>query len=604
MSARVLALALAVALLVLVPGCTFVGLWKIPIGTCNEGANCEILNTQDGLLPSDCQRWTCGANSRCVIAARDLDGDHDPDPACDPSATDCDDGDRLRSGTRTEECDGVDNDCDQIVDEQSGDDPMFARPMIADLASLMSTERVGYSGSASGELGVLAGNGATEFVAVRDGSSSGALDVAHAAQPPPPCVTPPCTSGQINDTTLAPGNACPIRSGEFFQSVACNTADAAIDRLGESWITASVSTSGCASGRVLVGPLVSEVDPRILLRGPVGRSNTWLGVDVGDGRASACTGESRPGTTTDRLGAARPAIAGLATSPHPQALVGWLADSVERPDACGQPPVNVELLAVQLETGSPGATTWVTGAGDGIPSVLGTTTGGAPPSIAALQHDGVPDGWLVAYAGTTGVQMHFVTPMTGTFPAAPMLQAQADTQRTMPNFMASAVLPQTFQGDRIRMAVGSYASGNYTLGVVYDRCDGSIAFGRAIVSPGAGSVTFSAPVALGPGRDPSIVYVADGFVTEGFERSGMLANGRRGGWVVSYATNAGIRAMRLLELDGLPLDAEPYVLSASASDARPTLYSAPGTSLARVAYIDSARSVLVGGNALCQRARE
>jgi len=595
---RVIAVGLIGALLVN-PGCTLIGLWKIPIGTCEEAAECEVLNEEDGILPSACQRWTCDLNSRCVIAARDLDGDHDPDPACDPMGRDCDDLDRLRSGALSEVCDGVDNDCDLVVDEA-----MLAPPPASDLASLMSTDRVGYSGSASGDLGVLAGNGTTEFVAVHDGRSSGALGVAHAAQPPPPCFDPPCTSGRINDATLAAGNSCPVRSGDFIDRVACNTTDAAIDWLGGSWITASVSTTGCGRGRVLIGPLVSEVDPRILLRGPVGRSNTWLGVDVGDGRASACTGESRPGTEVDRLGAARPAIAGLTTSPNPQALVGWLADSGARGAVCGQPPVDVEVLAVLLETGPPGATMWVTGAGDGVPTVLGASTGGASLSIAVLQHDGVADGWLVAYAGLTGVQVHFVAPMIGTFPLAPRLEAEADTPRTMPEFEVSEALAQTFQGDRIRMAIGSFAGGSYTMGLVYDSCDGSVAFRRAVVSPEAGTVTFDEAVALGAGRDPSVVYVADGFVIEGFERGGMLVDGRRGGWLVSYATDQGIRAIRVLELDGLPIDAAPYAISASASDARPTLYSAPGTSLTRFAYVDGERSVLVGGTALCERPSE
>lgn len=598
MSARVLAFVLAGALFV-TPGCTLIGLWKIPIGTCTEAAECEVLNVEDGILPSACQRWTCDVNSRCVIAARDLDGDHDPDPACEPTGTDCDDLDRLRSGALSEVCDGVDNDCDRIVDET-----MLTPPPAADLATLMSTDRVGYSGSASGDLGLLAGDGPTEFVAVRDGASSVALGVAHAAQPPPPCFDPPCTSGRINDTTLAAGNSCPVRSGDFLDRVACNTTDAAIDRLGESWITASVSTTGCSRGRLLIGPLVSEVDPRILLRGPVGRSNTWLGIDVGDARASACTGESRPGTALERLGAARPAIAGLETSPHPQALVGWLADSGARGAACGQPPVDVEVLAVLLETGPPGATTWVTGAGDGIPTVLGASTGAAAPSIVALRHDGVADGWLVAYPGTTGVQVHFVAPMIGTFPPAPRLEAEADTPRTMPDFEVSEALAQAFQGDRIGMAIGSHERGTYTIGMVYDACDGGIAFRRATVSPDAGTVTFNDAVVLGAGRDPSVAYVADGFVTDGFERAGATVDGRRGGWLVSYATDEGIRAVRLLELDGLPIDAAAYPISASALDARPTLYSAQGASPTRFAFIDGERSVLVGGTALCERPSE
>ena len=135
------ALLFAAAVSAFTPGCTLVRLWNIPLGGCDEPADCEPLNQRDRLFPSDCQRWTCGVDARCVIGPRDLDGDRDPDPACDPRATDCDDRDPRRAGALPETCDGIDNDCDQVVD-----DGALALPETTPRPTFASTDRLGYSG--------------------------------------------------------------------------------------------------------------------------------------------------------------------------------------------------------------------------------------------------------------------------------------------------------------------------------------------------------------------------------------------------------------------------------------------------------------------------
>ncbi len=65
-----------------------------------------------------CTLDACDTNTQiCSHSARDVDQDGDPDIFC-TGGNDCDDRDPIRSSTAPEICrDGVDNDCDQMVDE-------------------------------------------------------------------------------------------------------------------------------------------------------------------------------------------------------------------------------------------------------------------------------------------------------------------------------------------------------------------------------------------------------------------------------------------------------------------------------------------------------
>jgi hypothetical protein len=74
--------------------------------TCDDGNVCTIDHCDE-------------ATKMCMHAPRDLDQDGDEDFNC-PPGTDCDDRDPTRSGLMPELCnDGIDNDCDGIVDEGS-----------------------------------------------------------------------------------------------------------------------------------------------------------------------------------------------------------------------------------------------------------------------------------------------------------------------------------------------------------------------------------------------------------------------------------------------------------------------------------------------------
>ncbi len=122
MRARSSALVALVALAVALPSCSLLGLDRLPQSSCTDmggDAYCATLN--DSSPTGDtCRRWQCDeVSTHCVVEPRDEDSDGSPAMTCEPVgiAPDCDDGDGTNAPTRTESCDGSDDDCDELVDE-------------------------------------------------------------------------------------------------------------------------------------------------------------------------------------------------------------------------------------------------------------------------------------------------------------------------------------------------------------------------------------------------------------------------------------------------------------------------------------------------------
>jgi len=103
-------------------GCSFVTA-DVGVAPCTDAeapdfatgnARCEGLGP-----PEPCAAWVCrdlqGGDYYCMRGAPDEDDDGAGDAAC--GGTDCDDADPARAGGFDERCDGVDNDCDETIDE-------------------------------------------------------------------------------------------------------------------------------------------------------------------------------------------------------------------------------------------------------------------------------------------------------------------------------------------------------------------------------------------------------------------------------------------------------------------------------------------------------
>jgi hypothetical protein len=109
-------LALSAALLLL-GSCTLTGLSDYPVTSCNPNATSyaeDDCRTLDGPA-AGCWRHRCNPTGHCDVVF--ADDDHDGDPAATCGGGDCDDTTPLRNSRFHEICDGIDNDCNGVVDD-------------------------------------------------------------------------------------------------------------------------------------------------------------------------------------------------------------------------------------------------------------------------------------------------------------------------------------------------------------------------------------------------------------------------------------------------------------------------------------------------------
>ncbi|HKP59275.1 MAG TPA: putative metal-binding motif-containing protein, partial [Polyangiales bacterium] len=110
------------ALLCLVcSGCSVLALSdEIHQDSCQIEEDCDILNDRNSREFDPCHIWQCDQHTKlCVFRQTDSDQDGTPPPFCVAVGTvgDCQDDDPTINPKAKEVCDGVDNDCDQSVDE-------------------------------------------------------------------------------------------------------------------------------------------------------------------------------------------------------------------------------------------------------------------------------------------------------------------------------------------------------------------------------------------------------------------------------------------------------------------------------------------------------
>jgi hypothetical protein len=395
-----------------------------------------------------------------------------------------------------------------------------------------------------------------------------------------------------------------------------------------------VETAGCAAGRLRAGWLTST-DAQLLTFGPEARSNVWLGVDVGaftpPGTAfsMACSGAGRASGTP---GAARPAVAALSATGATEALTVYLGDTQDR-QRCGDAvDIPVEGLGLFLESGRGAFRAWVTGTGDGHPETFGDTNGGGPPAVVAL--DG--HGWIVAYpkatpTGGTPVALHFVGELTppatfslfgpdgGTRPA----HVPRETAALAPG-APFLEIPATGRADYVKLAVGRSGATGYDVGVTWmEDCATSGAetvwFSLVHVdtsSPSAATATAPVQLSTGTARGgfPAIVYAGADVAflragASGLDAGVPVGPTARSGFIVAWAgvgrtgPESAVYAVRVSEADGLPIDARPIPMHATAGTtnaASVTLYATPPASSGTVSFAYWNNDTdLMGGRLIC-----
>lgn len=574
----------------LVSGCTFLALDSFDSPHCTTSMQCEVLNTQAGIAASALTRYQCARQDR-VCRLLPLDRDGDGDPPREAGGTDCDDANPRRMGNEalaralcggatTDCCDGVDNNCNDVIDEGQwrASAPQAIGPALEGVTEVNvapranATPAVTYAAGGRGMYGVQQG-AALNTVSLRyerlfrqNMMVSSALDQCPIYD----------DAGRIAQTSCT------------FDDVVAAQSDAAVGQ----WFVASINRNRCTAGQLRLGHF-SESNGRVELA-DADANTVALGVDVT--AAQACTGASR---TPSLLGASWPAIASIPGA-APRALAAWLA----RPfpgTQCGT-SANVEAVGVwrvDLRDSTAMSFAAVRATDDGHPHVLGVTQGSGRPAVLSAPGAGV---FVVGYGlGTGGVALHAL-------PAFDVSTARLDTSRAPLEVRGDSMGP----GDAVSLAAGGESAGMLDVGVTWRAgCDGAGGVWFARVRLSGGMLTMvSAPlrVAATSAGAPSVAYADAGFAQPGSTRGGAAVTAANdGGWVVTWPDGAAsaqrVLGRRVSELDGQLVAEDPLVVAEMLSGTVSHAVAADAaTSSGRLAYFVYATGTgaLSGGDLLCK----
>jgi len=326
----------------------------------------------------------CGDDDSGPPPCEDRDGDRHPAAAC--GGDDCDDTNAQVNPDFDERCDGLDNDCDLVIDEGN-----FQAVGPESLAEASGATEVTWGESGSGSY---TGTGSTTAFRFRDGRLEtaavmpltnpvpGYANLYHVGAPVAGCLTR-ASEYLVPDPTRPGGGACTLDTdcvqatcmippggtagrcptGPDGSTVPCvsdsdcseicasgrcvataryaggtsaradvqllsncslsDLATAPVEALGA--FAVGVTTQGCSAGVLRAGWLGSD-GASLSFYGPEARSNIWLGIDVGAFPAirGGVTPTACSGASRGAPGASRPAVAALQETREPQGLVAYL----------------------------------------------------------------------------------------------------------------------------------------------------------------------------------------------------------------------------------------------------------------------------------------
>ncbi len=575
-------------------GCSLSGLDEFDIPACSDNVDCAPLNEAEGVGDESCEAYQCRRDGvGCELRKRDMDNDGFLDRVCAGNADlaegggfDCDDGQALTFPGNKEKCDGLDNDCDGIVDEGM-------------VPGVELTATLRFSGTLSVAYGDV--NGAEPRLTVA--TETGSARTTPLQSDTPETVPEDLQFGYVSEQNAVDTGEliadCPRASGGV---APCSFAEAVVTSFGESTasedsgaggIVFAVNTDGCAHGQVRVGYLKGE--QYVVLHGPAVHSNIFEGVDVDE---QGCTGESRSDGAVGALGINAAGLPGTADS-FPQALGVWLADSNDR-DECEAREVSVEALGVWLESGTNGGDVrWTNGTGNGVGLSLGATRGDGRPAVVAVNTEGA-EGYLVAYgAAAGGIALHFVP----RFDDPEQYSFEATEPRMTDKLMAgfSAVLAEGAEADEVSLTVLEKDDGELELGVTWleGACGAarSVKLERVHLDVDSSDLTEGSSVVVaeeGSRVRPTAVAVESDFVTARFEHDGEKLTDRSGYLVAWKSAEGAVELARVLNETASVLG-EPVEVSDVAVDA-PLLYGSglDGSGRPRVALYSDAGEVFSG----------
>lgn len=578
MSSHLSSIALAFAMAA-IGGCSL-ALAPLEVPLCEVDADCDRLADVFPERVTTCVRFQCDEElNRCFLGPLDRDGDtHLPIEEC--GGDDCDDEEPTAYAGNEETCDGVDNDCNDLIDDSTeiGWSEATIRTGVGAIDTLSwSTESTGAIALSTAD-----GVGTLDRIDASASSVTGNLVLAARQNPD-------------EDLATLDGRGCPSTTG-IGAPTTCRPVQVAVAAGTPMGWAAFVHRDGCDDGLLRVG-LLDTPGSRVELMGTNVRSNTWRGVDRGT-PTGTCT------RTATGTGATAPSIvtATDATSAPETAVLAWIRDRASR--TCASPPAEVAALGLWRATGQVGGMTgtdWVVATDAGVPEVIGTTAGAAPPALAATGTGEV----IVAFGDAEGGVRVMVIEALATVGAAPAPDA------TPPLTLGESTLVGSGAADRVALVVTPGEAGTTRIGLAWTTgCDaGGVRFAaldwrrseRTLVP---GSVV---ELAASGASVPTIAYVGHGFVRPTAMRGGALVGDDDGGWLVSWRDEslepASIVARRVLAVDHSLVDvgAIPVVPEASADPRWPFVYPAGREGELALGFYSADIGALVGVRLLdCQ----
>jgi hypothetical protein len=531
-----------------VGGCTLLGLDEFELSACRDDSDCrDAFNAEQGFY-ADCAAFVCDTSGGAGI--------------CKPVAG--------------EICDGLDNDCDYVVDEPNGEVAVVTASF-SELATGVPQASSATVANSQGFRSIYLQRSDSEAVVAIDPDSGESQDVRFRSN-----------SSEENGRDITLVDDCRIEPDGAIAM--CAATDSAVTAGSTMGFFATVNPVGCASGELRLGVIDPADRGAWLQRGPTRRSPTYRGVDSNAARCTAsgttacetavAAFEGDPSAANrqsviQNCGASRPALA--AQDDH--ALMAFLGGPT--PDSCGGSSKPIRALMVHGRSGEFGETfIWADASNEGIPESIGTTRGGAAPAVISW----TGGGFIVGHGDDSGQQRLVWVPQQ----AAPPVNSGIDcttqaecSERTGVEIPALAGVAEigvlegsagTVDGVTLSL-VPALASGNgeSVLGMAWwEGCNESggevffrlLRLGESVAGAPPTLLSTTAPVSVGRSSSPPLLqHAADGFLAPGFERGGLTASaeaesgaGTTGGFYVIIHADQGPRAVRLAVLDGALVD--------------------------------------------------